>query len=81
MSDERLRRLREAVRRMAWMVRSARLRSVKPRVGNPEEIAETIRRCLPRRGVIYLYWVKRGFKPPKIGSGSAQPHDRQGRGT
>ncbi len=73
MDKARLRELRRAVERAAEAVSSARLRSVRPRLGTPEEIAETIRRCIPRTGAVYLYWVREGFKPPKIHGLSRHP--------
>ncbi len=72
MSRDRVAELKRVVRRVAKAVSSARLRSVKPRLKTPEEIAETIKRCIPRTGAIYLYWVRRGFKPPKIHGRSHQ---------
>ena len=65
LGKERVARLRRVVVRLAEALRRSKLRYIKPRVDDVESLAETIKRCIPRRGTVYLYWVRDDFHRQK----------------
>ena len=65
LGKERVARLRRVVVRLAEALRRSKLRYIKPRIDDVESLAETIKRCIPRRGTVYLYWVRDDFHRQK----------------
>lgn len=68
LKKEQVKQLKSIIMKLTDALRRSKLRYVKPEVDDINSLAETIKRCIPRRGTVYLYWVAddRFLSPTKI---------------